>query len=208
MMKFVHLAPQPAISRILKNGIRTGDGLRGRGIYAVPLAMFERFCVGSEDQLISCGPGTSIIIWKWLSRRCRSQRHMSAVIFGTAEDHWPADLCVEVGPHLGTDWIPGLISTGVDICPDRMQSVRDHVSWGCLADLHTVVGNVTALGLTLNKIQRAGFRVASSFSDTVEIVFPSPVKPSLVHRIVPLCRTNLQFKACRRRERTMRVDSE
>lgn len=41
-MKFVHLTPQPSISRVKRSGIRTGQGRRGSGVYAVPLMLLPQ----------------------------------------------------------------------------------------------------------------------------------------------------------------------
>ena len=62
-MRFVHLTPQPMISRIRKNGIRLGGGRRGRGVYAVPLMLFGQVALTDDDRLIEADLRSSMTLW-------------------------------------------------------------------------------------------------------------------------------------------------
>ncbi len=52
-MKFVHLTPQPSISRVKRGGIRTGQGRRGRGVYAVPLMLLPQIAYTIEQPYLT-----------------------------------------------------------------------------------------------------------------------------------------------------------
>lgn len=198
-MKFVHLTPQPNIGRIKRNGIHCGGGRRGRGVYAVPLMMMQQVTCTDDDRIIPSDPRSSTTLWQWLSSGQQRHRNLAAVLFKSTQDHWPADLYVDIGPTIGVKWINALQACDIKVGDDEINFVENANLEGYGANLHVSVLHESALGAAIWRIQQAGFTTWASCDDSIEIVFRSPIRASLIDRIVPLYRTNKQFKQDRRR---------
>lgn len=199
-MKFVHLTPQPQIGRVKRNGIRCGNGRRGRGVYAVPMMMLQQVSRTADNRIIRSEHRSSLTLWQWLATERKRHRNLAAVLFRTAADHWPADLYIGVGPSIGLDWIKALRSTDIRVADDEIDLVRDAHEQGRRTTLHVSLIHESALGLALWHIQQAGFKTWDRYDDSIEVVFRSPVKAALIDRFVPLYRTSKEFKRDRRRQ--------
>lgn len=199
-MKFVHLTPQPKIARVKRNGIRLGGGRRGKGVYAVPLMLMQRLSSLDEDTVVEADPRSSTTLWHWLSTLRHRHRNLAAVSFKTSADHWPAVLYLELKPAIGTDWLQNVQSDNINIADEDLQFVRDAHQQQFIADLKVIVGAATSLGRLLHAVQSAGLSTWDRYDETIEVIFPSPVPPSLITRITPLYRTNKQFKQDRQRQ--------
>ncbi|WOX04635.1 hypothetical protein [Microbulbifer pacificus] len=196
-MKFIHLTPHSAIGNVKRNGIRRGDGRRGRGVYAVPLMMIQRVShIQTNDcsRIILGDPRSSVTLWKWLANVRSDYPNLAAVTFETNHEHWPGDLYINIGPSIGIEWIKKLTSADIVIEEKNLESVKKAHEQGYWAELAISVLRQSAIGIVLWHLQQAGFRTWARFDDSIEIVFRKPVKASLIDRITPLYRTNKQFK--------------
>lgn len=198
-MKFVHLTPQPYIARIRKNGIRFGGGRRGRGVYAVPLMLMEQLTFIQHDRPVETDQRSSSTLWQWLGGRRFWHRNLAAVVFEPSLDHWPAALYLEIPAAVGLDWLTHLNDDVVVVSEGNLDSVREEHCKGYCGDLKLSVQNADATGAVLHALQCAGFRPHDRFSESLEMVFPSPIDPSLIRRIIPLYRSNQKFKRDRHR---------
>lgn len=198
-MRFVHLTPQPMISRIRKNGIRLGGGRRGRGVYAVPLMLFGQVALTDDDRLIEANARSSTTLWKWLSMTRSRHRHLAAVVFQTSLHHWPAELYVEITSAMGIDWLVRM-PAGHTVCSDEdLAHARGRIRAGHSVDLNLTAHSASDLGSILQALQSAGFQTCDRFNESLELVFPAPIDPSLIQWVTPLYRTNQQFKQHRDR---------
>ncbi len=198
-MKFVHLTPQPEIGPVKRNGIRCGDGRRGRGVYAVPLMMMQRVTCTEDHRIIPSEPRSSTTLWQWLGSERRRHRNLAAVTFETGHDHWPADLYITIGPSIGLEWIDAFSEAELSVTEDDLSFVEQAHKEGYCANLPVSVRDQSAMGTALWHIQQAGFDTFAQYDDSIELVFRKPIKSALIDRIVPLYRTNKQFKHDRER---------
>jgi hypothetical protein len=194
IMKFVHLTPQPNIARIKQNGIRSGKGRRGRGVYAVPLMLMQRVSLSGVDNVVASEPRSSITLWQWLAETERGHRNLAAIVFRTTPDQWPAELYIELQPSVGTDWLTDIDSAQATVTDADLQFVRNAHRHTLLADLKLSIQSPSGLGRVLRAIQSRGHTTWDRYDESVEIIFPSPVAPNLIEQITPLYRTNKQFK--------------
>jgi hypothetical protein len=193
-MKFVHLTPQPNISRIRRNGIRLGAGRRGRGLYAVPLMLLPLVDFTEDDRPISGEKRSSGTLWRWLRTYSNRHRNLAAVVFGDSDSHWPAELYLELCPQNGTDWLNNLNSPGVMVDGKHLDFVRDAIQSGLGANLKVTLHCSTALGLVMKAVQSCGIGTTQQYDESIEVVLPNSVPAKLIERIVPLYRTNKQFR--------------
>jgi hypothetical protein len=201
MMKFVHLTPQPNIARIRRNGIRSGKGRRGRGVYAVPLMLMQRVSFSSVDTVVASEPRSSTTLWQWLAESECGHRNLAAIVFRTTPNQWPAELYIELQSSVGTAWLTDIDSTQATVTDNDLQFVRDAHQQTFRADLRLYVQSPSGLGKVLHAIQSCGHTTWDRYDESVEIIFPSPVVPNSIEKIVPLYRTNKQFKQDRERQR-------
>lgn len=200
-MKFVHLTPQPSISRVKRSGIRTGHGRRGRGVYAVPLMLLPQVAYIDDETFVAADPRSSTTLWTWLaSLRCR-HRNLAVVTFRTTPDHWPADLYIELKAGVGTDWLSTVDPELAFIAEEDLQFVRKAHSQGFVADLKLSVRNEAALGKILHTVQSHGFGTLDQYDESIEIIFSSLIPSKLIDRVTPLYRTNINFKESRDQDR-------
>lgn len=193
-MKFVHLAPQPKIGNIKRNGIRCGDGRRGRGVYAVPLMMLQRASLTEDYKIIPSIPRSSGTLWKWLASERSNHRNLAAISFETTTEYWPADLYVDVAPSTGLEWIDFINPADIKIPDEDLQFVRQAHEQGFFASLAISVLRQPVIGAVLRHLQDAGFHTWNQYDESIELVFRKPVKAALIERIDPLYRTNKLFK--------------
>ncbi len=133
-------------------------------------------------------------LWQWLATLRHRHRNLAAVVFNTKDEHWPADLYIELKASTGTDWLTDIDSCDVSVTDADLQFVRDAHRQGCSADLMLTIHNPSSLGTVLHSLQSRGFTTWDRYDESIEIVFPHPVPARLIERITPLYRTNKQFK--------------
>ena len=193
-MKFVHLTGQPNLSRIRRNGIRLGTGRRGRGLYAVPLMLLPLVDFTEDDRPISGEKRSSGTLWRWLRTYSRRHRNMAAVVFGDSDNHWPADLYLELAPEQGTDWLTEMNPLDVFVERSDLEFVQIAHKTGFLADIRIKLNNSTGLGSVMSADEARGICTTQHYDESIELVLPNPVPAKLIERIVPLYRTNKQFR--------------
>ena len=198
-MKFVHLTPQPSIARVKRNGIRFGNGRRGRGVYAVPLMFMEQVSY-IDGAFVSMAPRSSITLWQWLSTLKSRHRHVAAIVFETTVEHWPAQLYIELQPETGTDWLSNIDPNHVTVADADLEEVHNDHSHGWQSTLKLLIHNTVGMGKVLHAIQLCGHATEDRHDESIEIVFPSAVAANLIERVTPLYRTNKQFKLNRVRQ--------
>lgn len=209
-MRFVHLTPQPRISRIRKSGIRLGGGRRGRGVYAVPLILLEQEAWVRDDRMVDGVPHfwrniesdarTATTLWKWLAGRRGRHRRLAAVVFETRPHHWPASLYLELPPGYPTDWIQRLPPAAVTFSAGDLERIQVAHRRDVFGDLKLIVQDDTALGYVVQALLSAGFKTWSRLDEKFELVFSSPINANLIQWVTPLYRTNQQFKQRRDRQ--------
>ena len=198
-MKFVHLTPQPSIARVKRNGIRFGNGRRGRGVYAVPLMFMDQVSY-IDHTFVPMAPRSSITLWQWLSTLSSRHRHVAAIIFETTAEHWPAQLYLELQPEIGTDWLTDIDPNCITVTDADLQLVRNDHSQERESTLKLLIHNTAGMGRVLHAIQLCGHATEDRHDESIEIVFPSAVAASSIERVTPLYRTNKQFKLNRVRQ--------
>ena len=186
-MKFVHLTPQPSIARVKRNGIRFGNGRRGRGVYAVPLMFMEQVSY-IDGTFVPVAPRSSITLWQSLSTLAHRHRHLAAIIFETTAEHWPAQLYLELWPEIGTDWLTNIDPNNVTVADADLQIVRDDHSQGSKSTLKLLIHNTSGMGKVLHAIQSCGHTTSDRYDQSIEIVFPSAVASNSIERVTPLYR--------------------
>lgn len=196
-MKFVHLTPQPLISKVKKNGIRCGNGLRGRGVYAVPLMLIP--CILFEDQKNPDRTVSMSSINLWLKTLQRHHRHLAAVIFKTRKEQWPADLWVVANRAITSDSILDNLKAYAEIDEEDEDYVRENHNEGWGSDLRLQIHTPNDLGKVMNLIINAGQKTLTRYAESVEMVFPYPIKPNQIEKTIPCYPSNKDFKQRRRK---------
>lgn len=194
-MKFVHLTPQTKITRIKKDGIRSGRGRRGSGVYAVPLMHFGRVVMTEDQKVLTASPRSASTLWRWVAKS--RHRNIAAIIFHTTPGQWPADLYVEIKATIGVDWLTDFDPSEIVIQPEDVRFLREAHDEGFCADLKLSIQTPVALGRCLQVLGQKGFVTWDRYDESIEIVFAKPIPPHQIERIVPLYRTNAHFKKAR-----------
>ena len=210
-MRFIHLAPRSAIGRILRSGLRLGDGRRGKGIYAVPLFRIRRITFKRRDSVDRKDidfsvPLSSATLWRDLfggSRRHRGRRPI-AVVFDLPSNCWPVDVYLEVGAANAGPLLRSLRRSspkGLHVSAKAMEFVSSAAAAGFISDLEARAANTTAVGFLLRQWLASGASAWSRYDETVEVVIRGPVPETAVRRLVPLSRTNVKARARRERQK-------
>ena len=209
-MRFVHLAPRSAIGRIRRNGLRLGDGRRGKGVYAVPLFRVRRVTVKQpgdfdETNLDFSVPLSSATLWRDLFGGSRRRgRRPVAVVFQLPPSCWPVDIYLEVSAQSAGPLLQALRrfrGNGVDVSDAAMEFVASAAAIGCLSDLEARAHSTTALGLLLCEYLATGASTWSRYDETVEVVIRTPIPKKAVRRLIPLSQTNFEARTRRERQR-------
>jgi hypothetical protein len=147
-----------------------------------------------DDRPISGEKRSSGTLWRWLRTYSSRHRNLAAVVFGDSDSHWPADLYLELTPKQGTDWLSEMNPTDVVVERSDLEFVQIAHKTGFLANLRIKLNNSTGLGSVMCAVQARGIGTIQRYDDTIELVLPNPVSAGLIERIVPLYRTNKQFR--------------
>jgi hypothetical protein len=94
----------------------------------------------------------------------------------------------------GTDWLSEMNPTDVVVERSDLEFVQIAHKTGFLANLRIKLNNSTGLGSVMCAVQARGIGTIQRYDDTIELVLPNPVSAGLIERIVPLYRTNKQFR--------------
>jgi hypothetical protein len=202
-MRFVHLAPRSAVAGIRRNGLRLGDGRRGRGVYAVPLFRIRRSRPrapddADDDAVDISVPLTSGTVWRHTLGRLRAPRSRPvAVVFALPRRCWPIDVFLEVAP-LGAERLledlHDALSDDLAVTADDLAFVRRASRDGVCSDLKATIATGAALGKLLHLYVEYGARVWSRYDDQIEVVIRSPIPASAIESLRPLSRTNRTAK--------------
>jgi hypothetical protein len=202
-MRFVHLAPRKVIGLIKRNGLRTGAGVRGVGVYAAPLfhtpvvstAEFES--TRPADLLVSNAVSSSRL-WKHLFRHSKTKYSQRVeVVFSPPQNCWPLDLYLELPAEVAQKLLAKLDSEhvdGVTIDEATRSCAEDALLDGYVCELSMSVSTGQALGRVLHHFREAGGLIWSDRGEPIEVVFRRPIPPNAIERVVPLYRTNGQFR--------------
>ena len=117
-MKFVHLAPRDVVSMIRRRGLRMGNGLLGRGVYAVPLFRLRRFSIEQRDEYDTfddwseCDfsvPRSSHDLWRFLfAPDLKRGLRAIAVMFEPPAEAWPVEVRLDLWAHMTAEFVRGL----------------------------------------------------------------------------------------------------
>lgn len=199
-VKFVHLTEQPLIARVKISGIRCGNGRRGRGVYAVPLMRFSRVFYREDEPHLPADPMSSTKLWSWLAEVGR-HRHLAAVVFRATPAQWPANLYLEIAPKVGTGWLQHVDRREVSVAESHLQWIRQAHADGLFPTLELTVHSESGLGKVMHALHANGHTVWDGNNEGVEIVFPNPIPARAIVRVLPLYRSNQQFRQLERRRR-------
>jgi hypothetical protein len=207
-MRFVHLAPRQAADRIRRNGLRKGDGRRGRGVYAVPLfrlplRTWKRPDDWKCEEVDLSDPVSSSRLWRPLFRMGAERRHQGlAVVFSAPAASWPLDLYLTVPPEVTLRLLDAMEGEGLDgvhlSCPAH-RAAREAAAGSFLADLELSVADAGALGRMVRLYVESGAAPWAEWDDVVEVVFRRPIPPGCVHRLIPLHRSGGRFRVDKER---------
>lgn len=193
-MKLCHLAPRHAINRIRRHGLHMGGGVRGKGVYAVPLLELD---VENGHARVS-----SSQLWRFLFRKENYRhKHCAAIIFSPPACCWPGEIFFTFSPRQSREFLRHLDAGLLPGCHlpqkehDIMKEIAEHDFFGGEAGIH--VANEKALAAFMAWIIRSGWMPTNRCSDALELVLRCPVPPSAIRRIVPLYQTSAEFRAGR-----------
>jgi hypothetical protein len=196
-MRFVHLAPRASVAAIRRNGLRLGDGQRGRGVYAVPFFEIRRETSKAPDEdtggVDVSVPLSSTTIWRFLFDRDYGRSRPVAVVFSVPPRCWPIDVFLEVAPLGAERFLAGLedaLDEGLAVTPDTLAFVRDAARLGYSPELSAVIGSDVALGKLLHLWMASGVTVRSRYHELIEVVIRKPVPASAIERLLSLSVTN------------------
>lgn len=220
-MKFVHLAPRRCVSRICRNGIRKGNGLRGPGVYAVPFIEMPQYAADQEKchrydescSSLKCGDLSVVKLWK--SRLFGGQNQQgrgsefASIIFELSESHWPI-LMFASWPQDEYDALQAVQSVGTETNWKILEANRDTRSRYMLGwnynELGFIVENPRGLGVLLHRFRNSGRILAALGDDYLEILIPRPIPPCNIQKIVPYYERSRQGKD-RGRDQHTRVEN-
>ena len=212
-MKFVHLAPRDVVGMIKRRGLRMGNGIMGRGVYAVPLFRLPRFSVKESeddddmfDDWSECDfstPTSTQDLWRFLFSpdRDRGLRPI-AVMFEPPAEAWPADVRLDLWAPVMEVFVRGLKRRpieGVQVTREDFDYMERALSERAGAYFIGPVHSAAALGALLRLYLKAGGHEHASGGDDVQVVFRRPIPPKYIQRLLALSQTN--HEARRRRER-------
>jgi hypothetical protein len=203
---------------IRRNGLRVGNGRRGRGVYAVPLFRIRRSRPRApddpdDDVVDFSAPLTSATLWRhtlWPSGAGRPRP--VAIVFVVPRHCWPIDVFLEVGP-LGAeallDRVQAASSVDLVVTDESFAYVRGASRGGMLSDLMATIGSAEALGKLLHLYVDSGACAWSKFDDSIEVIVRHPIPPSAIVGLHPLSQRNREAKrrASRRRGPLLGADS-
>jgi len=212
MMRFVHLAPRHVVGRIRKNGIRKGDGLRGKGVYAVPLYPITVISPKNSEWSGFKEYDTSVLVsssrlWRHLFKWNRGRPSQSiAVVFSAPDICWPLDLYMVLPAKAARTLLPILRTNsmqGISMSLENQRWIEDTTEGAndefCHYGVATKLSVSTSKGLgkILYYFRHSNKTLWSDGEDDFEVVFRNPIPPKAIERLIPLYRTNKQFRAFR-----------
>lgn len=216
-MKFVHLTDQSSLSKIRTTGIHMTKGRLGRGVYAVPLFFCTRegipAVIPSDDPekdpprvtVETSVPLTSATLWKWWTQQRTNRsgnRHVAAIVFRIPSDLWPVQLNIhvwhdpfqfEARSQRGEPFFPEILE-GLGFKPKLVMD-------GAAQSYRMDIVSEKELGRMLEVVLSANWRAEDKASQDLEVLIRGRIPPKHIERIVPLYRTNKEFRK-RKEEKT------
>lgn len=217
-MKFVHLTERKNIGLIRRNGIRKGNGRRGRDVYAMPLFFIpkEKYLdpvrwvksPATESDMLSTGK-----FWSLLFTERIGKSKGAAIVFSLTDEHWPISLYIFLRSKTGLKfikWANKLKSNMIVIPDDYYSDAADAFADGYCSDIKLLIGSDRALGRTFHQYKSLGGKPL--YPDEIEAVIPLHIPASCIERVLPFYRKNLEMKSNKgkaRRESIQRqIDEE
>jgi hypothetical protein len=200
-VKFIHLAPKAAVSRILRHGLRTGRGQRGQGVYAVPMMRMPRVSSWEEEEsthrVASELPLSLADLWKHaLFTSAGRGRRPIAIVFEPAPDCWPVELFLELPIRHAAQFLASMRAhraAGVEMGEENAQIVEsilasdDHqAEW--LVGFEVRAASSRAAGLVLRDHVQSSSGVPARGGEHVEAVFRAPIPPRSIRKVVAMSR--------------------
>lgn len=182
-MKFLHHSFAENIGRILKDGLRMGDGQCGRGVYAVPMVLMPHiYAFNSRSNTWRMShPVSSRLCWKWWLKRKKPNGRCCTVVFTLPERFWPVEVSVSMSPKIRKEF------------NSKFSQVE--------VDGRYVVSDAELMGQLLHYWQKDD-------DHFIEVVIRHHVPPECIERIVPLYRTNKEFKKRKAASQEDRIGSD
>lgn len=197
-MKFVHLTSRRSVSRICRNGIRQGNGLRGRGVYAVPLVTLPQYaaefveCHRYDDSCSSlkCGDLSVSKLWKshlFKGRRNPRGNEFASIVFELSAEHWPimmfASWPQEAYEALQLDQPEDTKKLWNLLDASKPPGKGRKIGWN-YNELGFLVKSPHGLGSLLHRFRESGQILAAFGDDWLEIVVSSSIPASNIRRVV------------------------
>lgn len=188
-MKFIHLAPRQAVSRIAANGLRLGNGIRGRGVYAVPLMRFPQFHDKDEHRYTESSEGyicsnmSLIKLWKSiLFQSIGSNRGSSfaSIVFELSESQWPVRVFLGGWPQ---ESYHEFLSPNLPQ-DDTEWAVVGKGGWLNCNELEFTAKSPKGLGLLIKRYRDVGKVLAAYQDDYLEVVISSRIPARNIVKIV------------------------
>lgn len=189
-MKFVHLAPRSNVPKIAKNGLRIGKGIRGRGVYAIPLMNFPQFSDGEEwrynESVASfiCSNMSLAKLWKSLlfGRGKGDTRGSSfaSILFELSDEHWPVRVFLGGWPEASFN---KFLSSDLTR-DDTHWSVVGKGDWMNYNEMEFIAKSPHGLGLLMQQYREAGNILAAYGDDYLEVLISSRIPARNIVKIV------------------------
>jgi hypothetical protein len=188
-MKFIHLAPRRSVARIAKNGLRAGNGIRGRGVYAIPLMQFPQFSDGKEwryhegVESFICSSMSAVKLWKsqlFGGNSNRRDSSFASVVFKLSEDHWPVRVFLGGWPE---DQFNRFLSPDFPLDGTDWKVVGQG-GWLNYNELEFIAQSPQGLGLLMKRYRETGRILAAYCDDYLEVVINSRIPARNIVRIV------------------------
>jgi hypothetical protein len=194
-MMFVHLTTQSNIGKIKANGLKLGDGRRGRGLYAMPLLSLIK-----RNDIMGTIEFSSLSFWKWLIKErqkyAAGQGKTCAVIFRLTEQHWPLMVYIDLSREQAERFIPALPEPNCKLFtynPSIKTFTKDLNYSNYILGTEYKVYSAKGIGKLFNIYKNLGCTPAI-ISDCIEVVIPKTVSSDCIEKILAYYKTNDEFR--------------
>ena len=199
-MKYVHLTRRENIARIRKNGLRTGDGALGRGVYLTPLMYLPYYTRDRNTEIVSVPISTYREWWSWARRRSEYRgvkpHQVAAIVVDLPERFYPVYTAMVASKIELSRRIVTLVENACSGI--SMQDTEDLIyvkkyltdPLGCW-QFHLEVCNTRSMGLLLNALKE---EEEVQWGCDLQVLVLKSLPSECVQKILPFYRTNKVFR--------------
>lgn len=203
-MKFVHLAPKSAISRIRRRGLASSGGVCAVPLVQIPYLAPKDSRTPDIADVYPGEPASSSLLWKKIlfAPYQKRGRRPIAVIFEPPPSCWPAIANLEVPLRQAGEMLArlrGHRASGVSMTRDDERVIERFIrteTLSCFVPFTISASCSHAMGLALRELLALGEMPFPYWGEFIEVIFPA-IPASAIHRLVPLSRTDQKGREAR-----------